>query len=360
MKKLLIITDDPLGYQSDYYNWCLYLNKDYEICYLSFDAELPIITVENVLQIKVTRSHSIIKNTIKYLDAVKNILEKNQFTNIIVTNSQQSIFIYPFLRKQKVIFDIRTVAVMNSFIKRYIYNINWFICTRVYDFSTIITDETAKFYKVFKKKYGIVPVGANIISETNKQFENIKLLYIGVIRTNLVDTVLGFAKFSEEHPNATYHIIGFNDPSVKYDTVNKLLEVIKETKMDEKVFYLGRKTHKECKNYFDKCNVGVSYIPVTPYFNFQPPTKNFEYLLSGLACIATSTFANQNIINHDNGILIEEGSNNFYKGLKQLYENRFNFESNNIRNSQTNYLWKNIVINKLKPILIKTENNINH
>ena len=66
----------------------------------------------------------------------------------------------------------------------------------------------------------------------------------------------------------------------------------------------GRIDYYKLKPFFDKCNVGVSYIPIRDYYQYQPPTKTFEYGLSGLVTIATETKSNQEVINNCNGILI--------------------------------------------------------
>ena len=59
---------------------------------------------------------------------------------------------------------------------------------------------------------------------------------------------------------------------------------------------IGRVPHHDLKKYFDEANVGVSFVPLLAHYQYQPPTKTFEYLMSGLYCIATSTIANKEII----------------------------------------------------------------
>jgi nucleoside-diphosphate-sugar epimerase len=70
--------------------------------------------------------------------------------------------------------------------------------------------------------------------------------------------------------------------------------------------------------YFDIHNIGVSYIPMLKCFDNQPPTKTFEYLLSGMPVIATATNANKDIINDVNGVLINDNSEEVYNGLTAI------------------------------------------
>jgi len=43
-----------------------------------------------------------------------------------------------------------------------------------------------------------------------------------------------------------------------------------------------------------------------PYYDCQPATKTFEYILSGMVCIATSTYENKKLINNINGVLCND------------------------------------------------------
>lgn len=41
---------------------------------------------------------------------------------------------------------------------------------------------------------------------------------------------------------------------------------------------------------------------MTEYYDSQPPTKTFEYALSGLYVLATKTRENEKVITNDNGV----------------------------------------------------------
>ena len=107
----------------------------------------------------------------------------------------------------------------------------------------------------------------------------------------------------------------------------------------------------ELKEFFDHSNVGVSFVPMTPMYNYQPPTKTFEYINSGLFCIATQTFANSEVITSTNGILIPDNAENFCNALQKFIQNKEKISDKEIRNTGQAYLWKNIVEQQLLPAL---------
>ena len=160
-----------------------------------------------------------------------------------------------------------------------------------------------------------------------------QLLYLGTLNgRNIDESVRGFSSFISEFGekiHLIYHIIGHGSKS----ETEKLCQVINECNLSDHVIMHGYKTHSEIKYYFDNCNVGVSFVPVTPYYNVQPPTKTFEYLCSGLVVIATNTIENSKVINTENGTLIEDTSKGFHQGLKTIYNNRLYllFKQNFIR-----------------------------
>ena len=103
--------------------------------------------------------------------------------------------------------------------------------------------------------------------------------------------------------------------------------------------------------FYERCNVGVAYIPKTEFFDIQPSTKIFEYLFAGMPVIATATLENKRVIMNDNGILIEDNPESFYEGLKRLYNKRHFFDSKIIKKTCGQYSWNRIVKKNLRPYL---------
>jgi glycosyltransferase involved in cell wall biosynthesis len=97
----------------------------------------------------------------------------------------------------------------------------------------------------------------------------------------------------------------------------------------------------------NKSNYGINFVPITSYFNYQPPTKLFEYLLSGLAVISTKTYENSKYINQKNGLLIEDTAEAFYAALVELNKSYHFYKEETIIESVIDYTWPNLVVNNL-------------
>ena len=73
--------------------------------------------------------------------------------------------------------------------------------------------------------------------------------------------------------------------------------------------------------------------------------------MSGLFCMATSTKANKDLINNDNGILFNDNAHDFAKALEEVFLNKSKFDSTKIRETVKEYSWQNLVENNLLPFL---------
>ena len=112
--------------------------------------------------------------------------------------------------------------------------------------------------------------------------------------------------------------------------------------MENIVRILGIVPHDRLQEHFDTHNIGVSYIPMTDYYDVQPPTKTFEYLVSGLAVIGTATSENRLVINDSNGILTDDSPEGFYNGLVELADRLQTYDSILIRQNAQQFGWKKI------------------
>ena len=117
---------------------------------------------------------------------------------------------------------------------------------------------------------------------------------------------------------------------------------------------IGRVPHHDLKKYFDEANVGVSFVPLLAHYQYQPPTKTFEYLMSGLYCIATSTIANKEIISDPlNGLLIQDTADSFCEALEKYLKLADKINKNDLIKSVSQYSWDVIVDTYLKKALKK-------
>ena len=109
--------------------------------------------------------------------------------------------------------------------------------------------------------------------------KEIKLLYVGTLNgRNINQTIFGLSLFLENNPeikNITYDIIGDGDKNELSDF--KVL--IQQNNLNNIITLHGRIPHFQLKPFFDSCTVGLSYVPMTEYYEHQPVTKTYEYIL---------------------------------------------------------------------------------
>ena len=190
------------------------------------------------------------------------------------------------------------------------------------------------------------------MSETDKNFQTIRLLYVGTFDNRDIDkTIKGLAIFIKNNPtsNIHYDIIGDGNNN----ELQEYNQLVTNLNLNEYITFYGSIPHTEIKQYLDRCNVGVAFVPVTSYYQHQPSTKIYEYALSGLYSIATSTYSNKIIINENNGIIINDDAESFADALEYINKNKKSFNSKVIRNTLEDYTWKNIVCKYLEDFLSK-------
>lgn len=349
MQKLLIISREQFGYHTDIYKWCEYLRDEYEIEAITFDGK-PKVSMNGIKVHYVSNTGSRSLRGLRYvLACLWHILF---FKGIVLVCYFKECRIlkwcFPW---RKMILDIRTLNVNSDeeirkredgLIKK---------ATQLYDFVTIISSGTREKIDIPKEKSAILPLGADAASTTNKSFENLRLLYIGTLfNRDIHKTIIGLHLALKKNPSLKIHydIIG-NSPSG--NELIELKKVVKKLNLEEYVTLHGYIQHEELKPFLDKCNIGVSFVPVTEYYEHQPVTKTFEYILSGLFTIATKTHCNNDVITDKNGILIDDTPESFAESIEHITLNISKLDSNIVRNSLLEYKWENIVNKYLKPIL---------
>ena len=210
--------------------------------------------------------------------------------------------------------------------------------------------------KVDPEKFSIIPLGADVISTKCKCYEELRLLYVGTLEgRRIADTIEGIAIFKQKHQDVKlyYDIVGDGIT----DTKEHLEDLVIKYDLCDVIRIHGRVSYDKLYPFFEECNIGVSYVPITPWYDHQPPTKTFEYIMSGLFCLATNTSENQKLITHVNGILHKDNPIDFSNALEQYVQYKSKLDYAKIKNSLSEYNWKSIVNNKLLPV-IKSVNTL--
>ncbi len=348
MQKLLIISRGQFGYHTDIYKWCKYLRDEYAIEVITFKGK-PQIKMDGIKVHYVSNAGSRSIRGLRYvLTSLWHILF---FKGIVLVCYFKECRIlkwsFPWRR---MILDIRTLNVNSNEEIRKREDCLIKKATQLYDFITIISEGTREKINIPKEKSAILPLGADTVSTTNKSFDNIRMLYVGTLfNRDIHKTIIGLHLALKKNTSLKIHydIIGDSSGNVLIE----LKELVKKLNLEEYITLHGYIQHEELKPFLDKCNIGVSFVPVTEYYEHQPVTKTFEYIFSGLFTIATKTHCNKDVITDKNGILIDDTPESFAESIEYIVLNTPNLDSNIIRNSLLEYKWENIVNKYLKPIL---------
>lgn len=350
MKRILFINGSQFGYLTDLYNYCLYLKDDYDIQYICFDKHLPKIALENVRITYIPYKGPKLFRGLLYLIACiyKCIIFKGF---IFVIYFPKSYLLQKIVFWKKMHLDIRSLSVSANSNTRESGDKDIQKAVNQYESCSFISQgiKNKMICSPTQKTY-ILPLGADIISQTPKTYDDIQLLYIGTLTNrNIIDTVKGVKSFLIKHPdiNLIYDIVGDGE---EYKNINLF---IKDNKLENYIHLHGMIPHTELKPFLDTHNIGISYVPITEYFEYQPPTKTYEYILSGLFCIATRTFSNKEIINDQNGLLISDNANEFSSALEKFLSIKIRLNDEHIRSTLLSHTWKNIIDKKLRPIIEK-------
>lgn len=349
MKNLLIIDAEQYGYHTDIYKYCQYLNE-YAITIICYDVGLDRVTSDNVKVVYIKELKNKTLNKIRFFFTCLFYVYKG-FDFVFVCFFPHCEFLKLFSHK-KLHLDIRSMCVSQDVYWRDDFDRK--LKKSIKYFDTISAISAGVALRLDLKKYYLLPLGADIISKTKKDFSTIRLLYVGVLSNrHIYETVEGIHLFLEKHKEVKiiYNIIGFGKEE------NLIKDMINRYKLNDAIIMHGRIPYDKLLQYFEKANIGVSYIPMTDYYDYQPPTKTFEYILSGLYCIATATSANKDIISKENGMLIQDNPKAFADALGYILLNKVHFKSEKIVSSLKKYQWKEIVANYLIPIIENESNN---
>jgi len=121
----------------------------------------------------------------------------------------------------------------------------------------------------------------------NKTINNneFRIMYHGTIveRYGLDLALKALNKVRKKIPNITFHVFG------EGDFVELFLELIKELKLNDIVFYHGQVPHETIPKEIELANLGLIPNKKNPFTNINMPTRIFEYLCKGKPVIVPRT-----------------------------------------------------------------------
>ena len=345
--RLIIISPRQYGYQTDYLKYAEYLPEYYDVVFLCLDQGKEHIE-NNDIVLKYT-SNKKNRKAAAWLFFIKVCIYLLLHKGVVMcANFKGCRYLKMLMPWRKMIVNIRTVSVERDVQVSQRQNVAILKDTCRFDRIIMISKGGAVQLKLPMDKVKIVSLGVDVISEADKSFDSLRLLYVGTLdNRDIIKTVEGFCRYvlNSNDCTATYDIVGDGDDFAL------ISDYIKRHKLGDRVFMHGRKPYDALGSFFDKCNIGVSFVPMTAMYDFQPPTKTFEYINSGLFCIATETQANRDVISSGNGMLIRDSAEDFCNALQYVYEIRPTLSGRTIRETGRPYLWKNIIEKQLLPAL---------
>jgi len=353
-KKLLFVSPEQFGYLSDHYYYCKYLKNHFEIDFLCFDKGLPKINEDGVNIIYLNYHQNKLQRLLYFIFYAIRITRKNIY-DILLTDYFKMVFIIGLWGKAKLkIIDIKTGSLSDNIIFRWLFNNIILFSSLFFHKTTVLSENLSRRLMLAKKSTVVVPLGADVLDEKDKQYNKMRLIYIGTLHKRHIEkTIDGFFRFYKMYTGRVsmrYDIIGFSH--IK-DDEHRIKYTISKNNLNDIVIFHGRKNHQKLKEYIQNATIGVCFVPQTPYYDVQPSTKIFEYALSGLITIATNTTENRRFITDMNGVICEDNADSFCDAMEKVYANLDEYKDRKIRESLNEYNWENIVKNILLPILEK-------
>lgn len=348
---ILMVNQDQFGYKAGYYHYCKHLVKQgHHITYLCNDHNHPKMKIEGVDVIYVKEPSSIKWRKI-FLAQIKELKKAKKFDIVLCSYFRGCSILKTVSNGLPVIIDIRSGDLNPNESKRKLYNRIIRFEASLFTHTMILSQSLAELLKLKKGTYDVVPLGADAISTAPRTYDPIKMLYVGTLQQrNIHKTVEGMADFCDKYPNADieYDIIGFGLPHEEA----LIRQIIEQRGLTGKVHFHGRINYEKLQPFFNKANLGVAFVPMTPYYDCQPSTKIYEYVLSGMYCIATNTYENRILIEPINGLICDDNSESFSEALELYYKkNKISFDSEKIKQSMSQYLWESVINDKLLQLL---------
>lgn len=338
---ILILCQTQLGYHLDTYFYCKYLSKTHTVHYVCWDYCKEKQDIEGVNTLYVTRNGNILIRNLRYIITSINFLKSNKISICFIKYFRGCSILRVLFPKVKFVFDIRTGSVSNKYIHRFFYDSMMKFESKFFQNITIVSDSLAKKLSL-RRKAKILPLGSISFNKNTKSLKSLDLIYVGTLHNRQIEkSVEGFRKFLNARgtsDNCMYTIIG----SGPKNEVEYLQSLVEEYDLSKSVKILGQIPFLDLHKYFHKANIGVSFIPMTPFFDVQPATKTYDYMLSGLVVIATKTYENTLVINESNGVLIDDSAEAFCKGLNQILARKDSYCTEKIRENAKIYHWDSV------------------
>ena len=350
-KKILMLGHDQFGESTTTFKQCEFARDTYDITYIGWDYGTPKFELPNVNVKYISRESNLIVRNLRFFRAFHKEI-RNGYDIVFVKYIRFIALLRLFNRKANFVVYVDTLGVMQSRIKRFIFDFT--LKLELSFFKNIALISKGIGQKLGIKKFHVLPLGGDCYATNKKEFERLSLLYVGTLANrNILETVIGFHRFIDEQKrndlpvDAEFVIVG----NSYFDELKEIRQYIIENDLEGHIKTTGYLERNRLHPFFEKANIGVSYVPIRPYYQHQPPTKTYEYLISGLPVIATKTAANVEIISDDAGVLINDDPESFFNAICAVKENKNGYDSDKLRAEYEKHTWQRVVNDNFIPLI---------
>lgn len=352
MKKILIVDKDQFGYHISPYKYATYLSGEFDVTYICWDEGKDKVIHKAVEVIYLQKKGRKVLRFITLLSKISGRIKAGDFNYVFMVYFFGCSLIRTLNPFQKINLDIKTVSVLSETNKNKLYDILLRIESKFFKNISVLNENTGK--KLGIANFHVLPLGSECFAEKSIENGFFDFLYVGTLSNrNIMEMVIGFKLFLSSISKSThYDLVRLVLVGVGYgNEKEEIQEFAKAEGLSEQIIAHGYVPYDQLHKYFQQSKAGVSYVPITPYYTDQPPTKTIEYLISGLPVLATNTNANRELVNEKNGILIQDSAEEAGIGFLNLYESYSKYDSEKIKTESQIYSWDQIVNHNLKEYL---------
>ena len=338
LKKILLLSANQYGHFIDHYYLSSELSAYCEVDVISMYEGKSVIPEKdkvNVVQLLFSTKFSRAFSFRRYLKTIKN----KKYDLVIASYFRGICFCASELKRIADVcyFDVRSIDVSRNQIKRLLFNKLILLESTFFIKHSVISKGVAEYLGL--KNAFLLPLGCNP-QEYKSKLTGTNLLYVGTLNgRDIYKTVEAIAQLPVSYRSQIrYYIVG-SGSQTETDRIKKTIE---EHALSGMVFLVGYVPTADLYQYYEKSNVGISFVPINDIYTLQPPTKTLEYLAAGLPVLATSTKANLEILDESCAFMVNDSAEDFARGLLLMVDNFDQFQADKIRSKVRDYTWNSI------------------
>jgi glycosyltransferase involved in cell wall biosynthesis len=349
-QRLLVVSFEQFGYHTDTFEYCRYLSGRFEIVYLCPDQNLPRRSLSDIDVVYISQ-YPFGKVELGLMRAAARLLRRDRFDIAFLRRTKFSFLLRLCHPSTPMVFDIRSGSIEEGRLRRWTENALLRFNVVFFRNVTIISAGLARQLRIPRRAH-VLPLGADRQPVADEPCRNeLRLVYVGTFKNRRLErTVEGLGELVRRgtvNLPVRYTLVGFGSEEERTAIRNAAVA----TGLGDRVQVRGRVDHEDLPALLIEHNIGVAFTPRVPWFEHQPSTKVFEYLQSGLLCIATASAANREVISSINGVLVADSAEEFRRGLEEAIAKLPNWSPQEVAGSVRGHTWEAIVTDNLAPYL---------